>query len=101
MTTGSVIVGKLEVGEIVRTPAPGILKTIVSRPGEALASRIACWREPAPLSLVLVTVKVLAAAATGSNQIISPPDKKSSVATYNKDLIEGKPLLKKRGAKFL
>src|SRR5437016_1179065 len=35
-----------------------MLKAIVSVPGFALASRIACRNEPAPLSLALVTVKV-------------------------------------------
>ena len=35
-----------------------MLKAIVSAPGLALASRIACRSDPAPESLVLVTVKV-------------------------------------------
>jgi hypothetical protein len=38
MTTGSVIVGSAEVGLIVRTPVPAMLKAIVSAPGTALAS---------------------------------------------------------------
>jgi hypothetical protein len=35
-----------------------MLKLIMSAPGLALASRIACLNEPAPLSFVLVTVNV-------------------------------------------
>ncbi len=38
-----------------------MLKAIVSSPGLALASRIACRSDPAPESLVLVTVNVLPA----------------------------------------
>ena len=55
--------GSSEVGMIVCTPAPGMLKSIVSAPALALASRIAWRSEPGPESLVFVTVKV--AAATG------------------------------------
>src|SRR5216117_2826843 len=51
---------KTDAGAIVCTPAPGMLNVIVSAPGFALASRIACRSEPAPLSLVLVTVNVAA-----------------------------------------
>ena len=56
MTTGSVIVGRAEAGLIVCTPAPEMSNVIVSRPGLALALRIACRSEPGPLSLVFVTV---------------------------------------------
>jgi len=69
MTTEPVISGKAESGEMVCGPGPGTLKTMSSAPGLALALRIACLSEPAPLSLVLVTVKVAAkigkAAASG------------------------------------
>src|SRR5437773_6288123 len=61
MVTGSVIVGRKNASIIVCTPAPGMLKTIVSAPGLALASRIACLSDPAPMVLVLVTVKVIGA----------------------------------------
>ena len=39
-------------------PPPGMLNSIVSPPAPALTSRIACRSEPAPESLVVVTVKV-------------------------------------------
>src|SRR5437879_2627832 len=59
MVTGSLIAGKVEVGLIVWTPAPGMTKTIVSStPALAWAARIACRSVPAPLSLVFSTVKV-------------------------------------------
>src|SRR5688572_2291602 len=58
MIIGSVIVGSGLAGLIVRTPEPGMLKATVSNPELALASRIAWRSEPAPVSLVLVTVKV-------------------------------------------
>ena len=57
------IAGRADVGDIVFTPLPGILKLIVSVPAAALASSIACRKLPAPLSLVLVTVKIAAGAA--------------------------------------
>src|SRR3954462_14565991 len=63
MTTGSAIVGRLvEIG-IVWTPAPGMSNAIVSSPKWALASVIAWWSDPAPVSAVLVTGKVPARAA--------------------------------------
>jgi len=43
-------------------PAPVTLKAIVSAPAAALASVIAWRSDPAPESLVLVTVKVAAEA---------------------------------------
>src|SRR6266496_4760881 len=58
MMIGSVMVGRADEGLMVFTPEPGILNAIVSVPAFALASRIACLKEPAPLSFVLVTVKV-------------------------------------------
>ena len=45
-----------DAGTIVRTPAPGMLKTIVSRsPLSAFDSAIAWRSEPGPVSLVFVT----------------------------------------------
>ena len=56
--TGPVIAGSGVVGVIVWTPVPGMAKAIVSAPMAAFASRIAWRSDPAPLSAVLVTVKV-------------------------------------------
>src|SRR5712691_1787619 len=61
IVTVSVIVGSAEIGLIVCKPEPGILNVIRSAPELPLASRIACRKEPRPLSLALVTVKVVAA----------------------------------------
>ena len=58
IVTGSEIVGKAVEGIIVWDPEPGMLKTIPSAPGWALASRIACLSEPGPLSFTLVTTNV-------------------------------------------
>src|ERR1043165_6894781 len=58
ITTGSVMAGKAEAGEMVNGPEPGIWKTMVSRPLVALASRMAWRKEPLPLSLVVVTESV-------------------------------------------
>src|SRR5438045_2954773 len=65
MTTGSVIVGKAELGAIVTGPEPLIWKVILSRPGFALALRIACRNEPSPSSPVVVTTSALAAVTRG------------------------------------
>src|SRR5262245_14177709 len=51
--------GRAESGWIVCRPPPGMLNAMVSKPALALASRIACRSEPAPLSAVVETVKVL------------------------------------------
>ena len=67
ITTGSVMDGRDRTGLMVRE-GPLMLKVIVSRPGAALASRIACRREPGPKSPVFVTTKVAAARAVGSNR---------------------------------
>jgi hypothetical protein len=56
------IIGKAVEGVIVWSPEPGMLNTMVSAPKCALASRIACLSEPAPLSLALVTTNVDAGA---------------------------------------
>src|SRR5262245_12377443 len=55
MVTGAVISGSADVGAIVWTPPPGIAKVITSGPGLALAVRIACRNDPAPLFAVFVT----------------------------------------------
>src|SRR5688572_2771641 len=57
MMTGSVMMGNCEVGRIECGPDPGMLNLMAWIPGPALASKIACRNEPAPLSLTLVTVK--------------------------------------------
>jgi hypothetical protein len=54
--TCPVICGRAEVGVIVLTPVPDILKLIVSAPACPLASVIAWRSEPAPELLVLVTL---------------------------------------------
>src|SRR5262249_11880633 len=51
--------GRADCGEIVCTPEPGVLKSIVfTWPVSALELRIACRSEPAPLSLSLGAEKV-------------------------------------------
>ena len=59
MTSSSVTVGRELVGKIVKPP-DGMLKEIVSGPGDALASRMAWRRVPAPFSLVATTEKLAA-----------------------------------------
>jgi len=54
------MVGKAFAGEMVCTPEPGIWKTIVSSPLVALAERMACCSDPAPLAFVFETIKVAA-----------------------------------------
>ena len=66
IVTGSEIVGNAVEGVIVWSPEPGMLKTIVSAPGWALASRIACLSEPAPLSPALVTTNTDAGAVSAT-----------------------------------
>jgi hypothetical protein len=56
--TGSVMASKAVAGCIVCGPAPGISKSIVSKPGFVFAWLIASRSEPAPESLVLVTTRV-------------------------------------------
>src|SRR5690242_7044885 len=65
MMTGSVMAGSADSGAIVWTPVPGMLKAIVSSaPTLAFASTIACRSDPAPLSFVVVTVKIVGALLT-------------------------------------
>jgi hypothetical protein len=59
MVTGCVMVGSGDVGKIVLTPDPGMLKAMVDAPAMVLLVVIADLSEPAPLSLVLVTVVVV------------------------------------------
>src|SRR5437588_13087908 len=66
MIKGSVMLGKAERGTIVLTPLAGILKATVSRPGLVLALRMASRSEPAPASLVLMTVYVAAPAQSAA-----------------------------------
>src|SRR5215467_8232089 len=65
MVTGSVIEGNGEAGLIVYGFVPGILKLITSAPGVLFASMIACRKEPAPESLVFMTVNVAANPESG------------------------------------
>src|SRR5688572_15886513 len=62
-----------DVGEITCGPSPAMAKAMVSGPGLALASSMACCREPTPVTLVLLTAKVAAkdktALATQTNAI--------------------------------
>src|SRR5438094_969826 len=75
MMTGRVIAGNAVAGVMVRTPAGGSVMAnwIVSTPSVALASVIACRNEPAPVSLVVVTVKVAARAACAASNPRSSP----------------------------
>ena len=56
MTTGSVIAGKADAGMIVNGPLPSIANAIASNPGFAFATKIACRKELAPPSALVVTV---------------------------------------------
>src|SRR5688572_21324561 len=71
MVVGEVIKGSPEVGLIVFTPPPAMLKVIVSTTAFpfALASRIAWRRLPAPLSFVLVTTKPAASTLRDKNRL--------------------------------
>ena len=60
MITGLVMAGKSLAKVIVCTPAPGMLKLIVSVPAFPFALRIAWRSDPAPESFVFITVKVMA-----------------------------------------
>ncbi len=89
MITGLVIVGSAAVGAIVCTPAPGIVKVIVSRPTVLLASMIAFLSEPAvgfilsPLSAVVVTVKDAALLIGGRASISERPTRLSPNSSAN------------------
>ena len=65
ITTASVMAGSLVRGLMVWCPLL-MLKLMMSGPGLELASMIACRNEPGPLSLTVVTPKVVAAFAVGS-----------------------------------
>src|SRR5438128_10860840 len=81
--TGVVMNGNAEAGVMVRTPAGGSVMAnwIVSTTSAplALASVIACRNEPAPVSLVVVTVKVAAWAACAAGNPRSSPRIKTLV----------------------
>src|SRR3954468_7326151 len=62
IVSGAVIGGRLDASAIVFTPFPTMLNVITSAPAVALASMIAWRSDPAPVSLVVVTAKVAAAA---------------------------------------
>ena len=62
ITTGSTMSGRPSKGWI-RRDGPVMLKLITSAPALAFASRIAWRSEPGPLSLTLVTRKVIAGGA--------------------------------------
>src|ERR1700736_5866864 len=70
MTTGWSISGSVEASVIVCTPGPVMLNWIrfvmYGGGGFALESKMAWRSEPAPLSLVLVTVKVIAGSGVGA-----------------------------------
>src|SRR5262245_39470476 len=55
MTTGSVTVGRAEIGWMTNGPTPGMANVTVSFPGRALATPRAKRSEPGPLSFVVVT----------------------------------------------
>src|SRR6185503_10719716 len=71
IVTGSLNGGRSAVGVIVCAPYPSA-KVIVSAPALVFESMIACLNEPAPLSLVLVTVKVIAAACSTTDGALCP-----------------------------
>ena len=80
MITGSVIVGRAEVGAIVCTPA-GMAKLIVW-PASRSAFRIAWRSEPIPLSLVLVTTNALATITPVANsEVLSAGEVAVAVTT--------------------
>src|SRR3990170_3437470 len=77
MVTLSVMVGNSEVGEMVQTSVVslqlesvvGMLNLMMSSVGAALASRIACLREPVLELLVLVTVNSAAWAGLAMSRL--------------------------------
>src|SRR4051794_11514317 len=76
MTTGLVIVGRGDVGRIVRAPAPGMAKLMVSGPGEELACWIACRSVRRESRTVKVSWENVVWARSGS-----PSPLKSAAAT--------------------
>src|SRR5437764_11422502 len=62
--------GNSPTGWIVWTPDPGMSNVIVSGPWLALAFRIACRKEPGPLSSVLVTTKLSMFAAAENSEVL-------------------------------
>lgn len=66
------MVGRGLANVIVRTPAPGMLKRMVSAPAAALASVMAWRKDPGPLFPVLVTVKVAARVCGAKAKVNNP-----------------------------
>lgn len=92
MMTGELTVeligGNADVG-IMCGQLAAILKETVSVPAVALASNMACRSEPAPLSLVLTTVKVAASAGDAASNDQPSPDTSavSKIRFGNRDCI--------------
>src|SRR2546427_9718021 len=80
MPTGSVIGGRADVGAIVCTPPPPMLKSIVSWPALALLSRIACRSDPEPSFAPVVTVKA-------EGRVRSPRDSTRSRMAFGRDCL--------------
>ena len=91
IVSASVMIGRTDASEIVWTPLPVMLKSIVSAPGLALASVIACRSEPAPLSLMLVTVYVVAARCAAARQRSEPGGEESLHANAAFRLLQVEP----------
>ena len=68
MVTGWVMVGSTVSGLIVWTPVPGMLNWMMFGPVVPFELRMAWRSEPVPMSLVLVTVNVLAIAPLASKR---------------------------------
>jgi hypothetical protein len=75
---GTDVRGRIAVGVAVR-----MVKTMLSAPAAALASRIACRRDPAPLLLVFVTVK---SAAWAGLAVISSPNNRAAAMPKKRPL---------------
>ena len=65
-----------------RTPDPGMLKVMVLVSEAALASRIACRREPGPLLLVLVTTLSPSRIVRNHPKAMLPESVPASSTTY-------------------
>src|ERR1044071_313489 len=81
MVTVSVTTGSGERGLMVWTPAPGMLKVMLSTPAVAFASRMAWRREPAPASFVFVTTKPAACTRLTSAKPHRSPASTSSTSS--------------------
>src|SRR6516164_3851485 len=63
-------------------PLPGMLNSIESPPEPALASRIACRREPGPESLVFVTMRLAAPAKEAARRAKTGPRTRQTVWVF-------------------